>query len=108
MAMNETIKACLDDEARLLLLNRVISPLSTLIFDPTKPYEEISFEDWYLKLTREELLSNANKEILMWADELKLIEIKDYFRSAAQKMYLHKKQQHKAHVELLLAKKAGK
>lgn len=87
--VKEVIKETVDDIARDMLFEECLDTFASCVFKfaVENPLEYQSFDNWWFGLTREQLLMRASKEVKNLFEEMRLSDIREYFRSSALKFY---------------------
>lgn len=80
-------------KAKEMLFEECIDTFAGIIFKMAveQPLNYPTFDGWYLSLTREQLLKRADKETVGLFEEMRLSDIKDYFRESAHRFYLRQR-----------------
>lgn len=82
----------LDNYGTDLLLKQAMTINGSFVFSCSdrKPLDLITFDEWYKGLTRNDLIGNLklnNPEVFAYLDELDLLSIKNFFKSALANHY---------------------
>lgn len=89
----------LDNYGTDLLLKQAMTINGSFVFSCSdrKPLDLISFDEWYKGLTRNDLIGNLklnNPEVFAYLDELDLLSIKNFFKSALVNHYEKEKEKY--------------
>ena len=104
-------KDILNKEAKLALLEDTMDISAKFIFDfNEKPLDMISFEEWFDKLTRKDLVGSLEKSERLFKifDDMSLFEIKIFYREVLLMLYNKKKQMHIERCNKLIADSKAK
>ena len=87
------IQEVVTTKAKEIMFEECIDTFAGIIFKMAveQPLNYPTFDGWYLSLTREQLLKRADKETVDLFEEMRLSDIKDYFRESAHRFYLRQK-----------------
>lgn len=91
--------AILDNYGTDLLLKQAMTISGSFVFSCSdrKPLDLISFDEWFKGLTRNDLIGNLklnNPEVFAYLDELDLLSIKTFFKSALENHYEKEKEKY--------------
>ena len=96
-----------------LLLKQAMTINGSFVFSCSdrKPLDLISFDEWYKGLTRNDLIGNLklnNPEVFAYLDELDLLSIKTFFKSALVNHYEKEKEKYINMLNDIVIKEFGK